>query len=107
MKCFLSSYIIQILDELNPPTKIVSKFLRTWRDREKNRAEYSRRVPTPAAVGHQNPAEVALTLSKRLIAVSKVKNILHIEEGLELIALVMAISSEVCSFYFLSFFNCC
>jgi hypothetical protein len=31
----------------------------------------------------------------RLIAVVKVKNILHVEAGLEMIALALAISSEV------------
>jgi len=86
---------IQILDELNPPTKVVAKFLRTWRDREKHRAEYSKTTPNPLTADGQNPPDVALTLSRRLIAVVKVKNILHIEAGLEMIVLAMAISSEV------------
>jgi hypothetical protein len=86
---------VQILEELNPPTKVVAKFLRTWRDREKHRAEYSRTAPTPSTADGRNPPDVALALSRRLIAVVKVKNILHIEAGLEMIALAMAISSEV------------
>ena len=49
----------------------------------------------PSYVNGQNPANITLTLSRRLIAVVRVKNILHIEAGLETIALVMAISSEV------------
>ena len=45
----------------------------------------------------KHPADVALpvTLSRRLISVVKIKNILNIEAGLEMIALAMAISSEV------------
>ena len=51
--------------------------------------------PMPSYVNGQNPANITLTLSRRLIAVVRVKNILHIEAGLEMIALAMAISSEV------------
>jgi hypothetical protein len=83
------------LDEINPPTKLLSKFLRTWRDREKKLAQYSTTTPTPSSIDGKDPAEVALALSRRLIAVVKVKNILSIETGLEMIALAMAISSEV------------
>ena len=36
-----------------------------------------------------------MTLSRRLISVVKIKNIFNIEAGLEMIALAMAISSEV------------
>lgn len=43
----------------------------------------------------QDPAGVALTLSKRLIDVFNVKRVLNIEAGLEMIALAMAICSEV------------
>ena len=49
----------------------------------------------PSYVNGQNPADITLTLSRRLITVVRVKNILHIEAGLEMIALAMAISSEV------------
>jgi hypothetical protein len=52
-------------------------------------------APTPSTIEGKNPADVALTLSRRLIAVAKVKNILHVEAGLEMIALAMAISSQV------------
>ena len=57
--------------------------------------EYSRTAPTPSADVCHNSRDVALTLSMRLIAVVKVKNILHVEAGLEMIALALAISSEV------------
>jgi hypothetical protein len=87
--------LLQILDELNPPTKVVEKFLRTWGEREKRRSQYAKTAPTSSTVDGKNPADVALTLSRRLIAVVKVRNILHIEAGLEMIALAMAISSEV------------
>jgi len=85
----------QILDELNPPTKLLGKFLRTWGDREKKISQYSTTAPAPPSVHKQDPADVALALSRRLIAVVKVKSILNIETGLEMIALAMAISSEV------------
>lgn len=85
----------QILEELNPPTKVVAKYLRTWRDREKNRFEYSKMGPSSSISDGAHPADVALTLSRRLVSVVRVKNMLHIEAGLEMIALAMAISSEV------------
>jgi hypothetical protein len=74
---------------------LLGKFLRTWGDREKRLAQYSTSNPSPSFVDGQDPAGVALALSKRLIAVVKVKKILNIETGLEMIALAMAISSEV------------
>lgn len=40
-------------------------------------------------------AGVALLLSRQLIAAVKLKNVLHIEAGLQMIALAMAFSSEV------------
>lgn len=83
------------MDELNPPTKLLGRFIKTWRDREKTRTQYIQTAQIPSSVDQQDPADVALTLSRRLIAVVKVKNILHIEAGLEMIALAMAISSEV------------
>ena len=56
---------------------------------------YAMTAPTPSYVDGQNPANITLTLSRWLITVVRVENILHIEAGLEMIALVMAISSEV------------
>jgi hypothetical protein len=49
---------------------------------------------------------IALKLSKRLIGVAKVKNVLHIEAGLEMIALAMAISSEVSLALFFFAYSC-
>ena len=96
--CFLFSLTgFQILDELNPPTKVMAKFLKTWRDQEKNWFEYTKMGPSFSISDSKHPADVALpvTLSRRLILVVKIKNILNIEAGLEMIALAMAISSEV------------
>jgi hypothetical protein len=91
------TYLIrfQILDELNPPTKVLSKFLKTWGDREKIMAQYTMANPYPPSFEGQSSAEVALNLSKRLIAVMNVRNVAQIEAGLEMIALAMAISSEI------------
>jgi hypothetical protein len=83
------------LEELNPPTKLLKKFLKTWGEREKKLAQYSTTNAPPSSIDGQDPADVALALSRRLIDVVKVKNILNIESGLEMIALAMAISSEV------------
>jgi hypothetical protein len=38
-----------------------------------------------------------LTISRRLITAAKVKNILQIEAGMEMMALALSISSEVCT----------
>jgi hypothetical protein len=51
---------------------------------------------TPSSVVGRNNADIAFNLSRRLITVNKFKNILYIESGLEMVALAMAISSEVC-----------
>jgi hypothetical protein len=88
---------LQILEELVPLTKVLGKFLKTWGERQTTRAKYSEEVSTPLSITGQDHADVALTISRRLIDVVKVKNILHIEAGLEMIALAMAISSEVCN----------
>lgn len=74
---------------------MLGRFIKTWGDRERIRTQYIQTAQIPSSVDQQDPADVALTLSRRLIAVVKVKNILHIEAGLEMIALAMAISSEV------------
>jgi hypothetical protein len=86
---------LQILDELNPPTKIIGKFLRTWGEREKTISQYSNVFPSSTSAAVQNTADVALSLSRRLIDGVKFKSIAQIESGLELIALAMTISAEV------------
>jgi hypothetical protein len=85
----------QILDELNPPTKVLGKFLRTWGDREASRSYYSQTGLNSSTTDLGNTAEVALNLSRRLIAVVKVRNAVNIEAGLEMLALAIAISTEV------------
>jgi hypothetical protein len=75
---------------------VLEKFLKTWREREKTRAQYSSKAPHSLSDG-KDPAGVALALSRRLITVGKAKSVLNIEAGLEMIALAMAISSEVCN----------
>lgn len=87
----------QILDELHPPMKVVGKFLRTCADREKTRATYSKTSSSPSSVDGQDPSDITLALSRRLIDVVKAKKVINIEAGLETVALAMAISSEVCN----------
>lgn len=84
----------QLLDDLNPPTKIVGRFLKTWRDRHQYRSQYSQ-TPSLSNKALEDAAGHALTLSRRLIGIFKLKRILNIEAGLEMIALAMTISSEV------------
>lgn len=68
--------------------------MKTWQDREKTRAQYFGDAPT-SLPDWKDAAGVALTLSRRLITVFKAKKILNIEAGMEMVALGMAISSEV------------
>lgn len=76
---------------------MLSKFLKTWGDREPTRAQYAESSSTTSFANGQDHGDVVLTISRRLIDVAKVKKILRIEAGLEMIALAMAISSEVCN----------
>jgi hypothetical protein len=85
----------QILDELNSPAKVVGKFLKTWRDRKSTRLQCIDTAPAASSVEGRDLAGVALTVSKRLIAVQKIKSVLNIEAGLEMMALAMTICSEV------------
>lgn len=87
----------QLLDDMNPPTKIVRKFLTTWGDQEQTRSQYAIAGQQSASKDSQHDAAgVALTLSRRLVGILKVKKILNIEAGLEIMALGATISSEVC-----------
>ena len=85
----------KILDELTPPTKIIRKFMHTWVDRHKHRSTYVKASSNTPTLESNKPIEITLSLSRQLIAVVKVKKILYIEAGLEMIALAMAISSKV------------
>lgn len=73
---------------------MLEKFLKSWGERERTRAQYLNNALTSSS-DRNDPAGVALTLSRRLITVFKAKNIINIEAGLEMVALAMAISSEV------------
>lgn len=83
-----------MLEDLNPPTKVLEKFLKTWGDREKTKVQYFGNGLTDSS-DWKDPASITLTLSRFLITVVGAKNVLNIEAGLEMIALGMAISSEV------------
>lgn len=90
----------QLLDEMNPPTKIVQKFLKTWGNRDQNRSQYSKSSQASGSKdSNEDAAGVALTLSRRLIGIVRVKHVLNIEAGLEMMALGITLSSEVCQIY--------
>ena len=74
---------------------MLERFLKTWGEREKTRAQYSSEATQLSSDG-SDTAGIALALSRRLITVEKTKNIVQIEAGMEMIALAIAISSEVC-----------
>jgi hypothetical protein len=75
---------------------VLGKFLRTWRDCEKTLAQYSDKTPIrSSSVDVHDPADVSLAPPRQLISI---KNTLHIEAKLEMIALVVAIFSEVCRY---------
>lgn len=87
----------QLLDDMHPPTKIVRKFLKTWADRDQTWSRYSASAQLSGSDHRQEDAAgVALTLSRRLIAIMKAKKLLNIEAGLEIMALGVTIASEVC-----------
>lgn len=86
---------LQILEDLNPPTKLLGRFLRSWGEWEKTRAQFSQKASILPSMDGQDPASVALNVSRRLIAIFKVKNILNIKAALEMMALAIAICSEV------------
>ena len=80
--------------------KVLEKFLKTWGDCKRMKLQYFGNGPTKAS-DWKDLAAITLTLSRKLITVVRAKSILNIEAGLEMIALAMAISSEVCSNQFL------
>jgi hypothetical protein len=92
----LSSFYFQMLDQLNPPTKLTGKFLKSWRGHEKSTVRYSETAPPPSSSNGLDAAGITLNLSKRLVALVKLKNVVNIEAGLVMVALAVAISSEVC-----------
>lgn len=84
-----------MLEELNPPTKVIRKFLKAWRDSEVMRSHNSHKDQSPPSVDGPDPAGIALSVSKRLIALFKKKRVLNIAAGLEMIAFGMTICSMV------------
>ena len=65
-----------------------------WEEHERTKVQYFSNGPTESS-DWNDPAAVVLTLSRWLIMVVKAKKVLNIEAGFEMIALGMAISSEV------------
>jgi hypothetical protein len=72
--------------------------MKTWGNRKNARAQYSRNTSSSLSVDGRDPAGVGLILLRRLIATGKMKKILNIESGLEMIALGVSICSEVSFF---------
>lgn len=97
----LFSFHFQLIKELNPPTKLTRKFLKTWGGRQRNRTLYSEITDTPSSANQLDSVGVALHLSKRLVASAKLRSILNIETGLEMVALAVIICSEVGDIYIL------
>ena len=83
-----------MLDDLNPPTKVLENFLKTWEEHKRTELQYFSNGPTESS-DWNDPAAMVLTLSRWLITVVKAKKVLNIKAGFEMIALRMAISSEV------------
>ena len=83
-----------MLEDLNPPTKVLEKYLKTWEEHERTKLQYFSNRPIKSS-DWNDPAAMVLTLSRQLITIVKAKNVLNIEAGTEIIALRMAISSEV------------
>jgi hypothetical protein len=73
----------------------LKNFQRIWGERKKTRAIHADNFSTPSSSECQDPGGVVLSLSRRLLAVGKLKKILNLETGLEMIACGIAICSEV------------
>jgi hypothetical protein len=78
-----------------PLSKLLGNFVKIWGDRRNSRALHSQSASSSSSDDGQDPVGVALSLLRRVTAVGKVKKILNIEAGLEMIALGMVICSEV------------
>jgi len=75
----------------------LKKFLNTWQDHQSTRAQSLERNPTVSSINTEDRADVMLQISRRLVDVSKLKNLLCIEAGLEMVALAMAILAQACN----------
>lgn len=82
-------------------SKLLKIFLKTWGDRKNKNTQRSgiASESSPLSVDGKDPAGVGLILLRRLAATGKVKKILNIESGLEMVALGIAICSEVGFFF--------
>lgn len=78
--------------------KTTRRFVKAWRHREATMALSFKQGATSPSVDGEDPAGVALTMSKRLIAIFKAKKVLNIEAGLEMMALGIIICSMVSHF---------
>jgi hypothetical protein len=88
-----------LLEELTPLSKLLGSFLKTWRDRKSARTLHTQFASTSVSVEQvKDRVGLALSLLRRVSTVGKMKKILNIEAGLEMIALGMVICSEVCFF---------
>jgi hypothetical protein len=77
-----------------------SQYSKTWGNRDQSRSQYSKTSQAAASKeSNEDAVGVALTLSRRLIGIVRVKHILNIEAGLEMMALGVTLSSEVCQMY--------
>jgi hypothetical protein len=59
-------------------------------------SQYSETVSGPSSVNGPDHPNILLAISRRLIVATKLKNILYIETAMEMMALAISISSEVC-----------
>jgi hypothetical protein len=58
--------------------------------------QYSETVLIPSSANGLDSAGITFNLSKRLLSMAKMKDIVNIEAGFVMMALALAICSEVC-----------
>jgi len=69
--------------------------MKTWATRIKSEGQNYGKAPATSSLHGMDPVGLALTLSKRMISIVKLKRIINIETSLEMVALAMTICSEV------------
>lgn len=73
------------------------KFLQTWGDRKQTWTDYTvSGEQSPSKESQKDTAGLALSLSRRLFGILKMKKIHNLEAGLEIMALGLTMCSEVC-----------
>jgi hypothetical protein len=70
--------------------------LKAWGNRENRKIEYSETADIPSSSNRLDSAGITYNLSKRLLSLAKMKDIVNIEAGFVMMALALAICSEVC-----------